>query len=189
MHFAKSYLGVFSVGYQVSEMIHLLFMTLSFSWNPYVYEEISKSISCSRNNLVKGYYIIAFILFLGLIFVSFFSGVILKILTTDSYYSAKQFVPWLASGTFFYGLSVFLIPILIKKDKQKEIGILSFVSMVLMIVLNNVFIKLFGVMGVAYAYLSTYLIFFGLIFWRSQKVFSLPWLKFVFNSKIVNSNC
>jgi lipid-A-disaccharide synthase-like uncharacterized protein len=46
-----------------------------------------------------------------------------------------------------------------------------------MIILNFLGIKLFGFMGIAYAFTMTFFILFLALFWQAQKVFPLPWLK------------
>ncbi len=60
--------------------------------------------------------------------------------------------PGLRWAFFFKGYMFFLMPILIKHDKQNYISVVSFLNMVIIIALNFGLIRLFGYMGVAYAY-------------------------------------
>jgi O-antigen/teichoic acid export membrane protein len=177
LYFTKEMLGVYSVAYQISYIIALLFTTISFSWNPYVYEQISNPEKLRLIRFSRLFYLISFALFSAVVFLSLFSGLILKIFTTAKYSKAIEFIPWLSIGMFFYGLFVFLLPILLKKEKQKEISMISLVNMLIMIGLNIVFIHYFGYIGVAYAFTATYFLMFVPIAILTQKVFPLPWLK------------
>jgi len=177
LYFEKELLGIYSVAYQISYFVHLLFLTISFSWSPYVYEQISKPEKLNLERFVKLFYGISFILFLGVVIISSFSGIILKIFTTAEYYGATEFISWLSIGVFFNGLYIFLLPILMKKEKQKEVSIISLINMILMIGLNILFIDLFGYIGVAYAFCAIYFLMFLPIMILTQKVFPLPWVK------------
>jgi O-antigen/teichoic acid export membrane protein len=177
LYFTKELLGVFSVAYQLSEFVHLLFMTISFTWNPFVYEQISNVNKLDRVKFTRIFYLISLLLSIGVAFLIIFSKFILKIFTTQKYFSAIEFIPWLAIGMFFYGLYIFLLPVLMKKEKQKQVSIISLINMLIMIGLNILFVDLFGYMGIAYAFALTYFLMFVPIAILSQKVFPLPWLK------------
>jgi len=177
LYFTKELLGIYSVAYQISYFIHLLFLTIGFSWNPFVYEQISKPEKLNLIRFTKIFYLISIIMFLGVVFITLFSGFILKIFTTDKYFSAIEFIPCLTLGVFFNGLYVFLLPILMKKEKQKEVSLISLINMIIMIGLNFLFIHLFGYIGVAYAFLVTYFLMFVPLAILSERVFPLPWVK------------
>jgi len=177
LYFTKELLGIYSVAYQIAYFIHLLFLTISFSWNPYIYEQISKPKILDKLKMTKVFYGISIILLGGVFFVSIFSEIILRIFTTTEYFNAKEFIPILSVGVFFNGLYVFLLPILMKKEKQKAVSIISLVNMLIMVSLNIVFIEIFGYIGIAYAFTATYLLMLIPIAFLSQKVFPLPWFK------------
>jgi len=179
LYFTKEVLGIYSVAFQISTFIHLLFLTIYFSWSPYVYEQLSHPEKLNLIQFTRLYYFITLLLLVGVIFLSVFSGFILKLFTTENYMGAKEFIPWLAVGTLFNGLYVFLMPILIKKEKQKTVSIISLINIVFMVVLNIVLINAFGSIGVAYAYTATFFLMFVMIVVLAQKTFPLPWLRAV----------
>ena len=176
-YFTKELLGLYSIGFQIAVMIKLFSDTINMSWSPYLYEQISGRVVINKLYLTRLLLTIIGLLIMGVIFINLFAGVILRVMTTQSYYGAREFVPWFTFGFMFYGIYVLFFPILIKYENQKYISVVSFINMFVMIVLNVWFIKLFGHIGIAYAFCCTYFLMFLAFFWKAQKVMPLPWLK------------
>ncbi|MCD4768610.1 MAG: polysaccharide biosynthesis C-terminal domain-containing protein, partial [Bacteroidales bacterium] len=177
LYFTKELLGIYSVGYQVSYSIHLLFTTLSLSWSPYLYEQLSNTKSVNRINIARIFYLLGGILSLGVAFIMVFSGMIIKLIVTSRYFGAIEFIPWFSLGIFFHGLYIFLLPILMKNEKQNQVSLVSFINMIIMIGLNIILIRIFGYIGISYAFAVTYFLMFIPIAIMTQIVFPLPWLK------------
>jgi len=176
-YYTKDLLGLYSIGFQIAVMIQLLVTTLSMSWGPFLFEQLSKENLINKLYLTRLIYALAGVLVAGVLFIDFTSGLILKIMTTPDYYGALEFIPWFTLGFLFYGIYVFIYPILIKHEKQRYISMITFLNMFIMIVFNILFVKIFGYIGVAYAYCLTYFLMFLAFFWKAQKVMPLPWLK------------
>jgi O-antigen/teichoic acid export membrane protein len=176
-YFSKDLLGLYSIGFQIAVMIYLLFATLNMSWSPYLFEQLSKEDKMDRLYITRLFYALFGVLFIGVVFLNLVSGLVLKIMTTPLFYGARQFVPWLSLGFFFQGMQVLLFPILIHGNKQKYISSVSFVNMIVMILMNIAFIKIFGHIGVAYAFCVTYFLIFLAFFWQAQRLLPLPWLR------------
>jgi O-antigen/teichoic acid export membrane protein len=176
-YFTKELLGVYSVGFQIAFAAKLLIATLGLSWSPFLYQQLSNTKDMNKLYVTRLLYCLIGVVFLGVVFINIFSGLILRMMTTPGFHGATEFIPWFTLGFFFHGIVVFLLPILIKHDKQKYISTVSFLNMVLIIGLNFGFIRLFGYIGVVYAYGLTYFLMFLAFAWKSQKVLPLPWLK------------
>ena len=175
-YFSKELLGVYSIGFQLAFSIKLLITALGLSWSPFMYQQLSDGIKMNRVYVTRMFLLLISILLAGVLFINIFAGFILKLLTTPAYFDAVVFVPWLTLGFFFHGLYVFQMPILIKNEKQNYISLVSFINMFIMIGLNIWFSHLFGYIGIAYAYFSTYFLMFVALAWKAQRVFPLPWL-------------
>ena len=184
LYFSKEILGIYSVGYQIAFSLSLLYTTISFSWNPYVYEELSKKKGINKMQLTRVFYMIVALVLLGVVVLSLFSDLLLKIFTTEDYFAAAEFIFILSIGFFFKGLYVFLLPILMKKEKQKAVSIISFINMCLMISFNILFINLYGYIGIAYAFSTTCFLLFLPIIILVQKVYPMPWIKSILTLKI-----
>ena len=176
-YYNKDLLGIYSVGFQISFAIKLLFIAISMSWSPFVYEQLSKQNMVKKIKLARNYYLLALILISGVAFIIIFSDIILKIISTPAYYDASKFIPWFAFGFFFIGMSIFIQPILILKEKHKYISMVSIANMILLIFSNILLIKLFGYIGIAMAFTISAFIQFFLYVFKAQIVFPLPWIK------------
>jgi O-antigen/teichoic acid export membrane protein len=175
LYFTKELLGVYAVGFQIAFAIKLLITALQMSWTPYLYEQLAKPEAINKVHLTRLLIALFGVVLLGVLFVNLFSGFILRVMTAPEYYAAGSFIPWLTLGFLFYGLYVFLSPLLIVHEKQRFISVVSFINMVIMIFLNIGFSKLFGPIGIAYAYCLTYFLLFLSFFIKSHQIMPLPW--------------
>lgn len=176
-YYTKELLGLYSIAFQIAVIIQLLVTTLNLSWSPFLFEQISGSTAINKIYITRLLWALIAIIITGVLFINITAGFMLKIMTTPAYYGAKEFVPWFTLGFLFYGIYVFLFPILIKHEKQNYISFVSFSNMFIMIGLNIWFSHLFGYIGIAYAYCLTYFLMFLALAWKAQRVFPLPWLK------------
>ncbi len=173
--YSKDLLGVYAVAFQISFSIKILFSTISLSWGPFLYKQMANK--TNKLMIARYYWILFAVLIAGFLFVNIFSDLILKILVTEAYFGAKEFIPYLSLGFLFNGFFVLFIPIMISNNKEKLLSTLSFIALILLLVFNVVFSKEFGYLGVTYAFVLTYLFLFVSIFYVSQKILSLPWYK------------
>lgn len=177
LYFTTELLSEYSIGYQIAFCMSLLFSTLLMSWNPFLYEQLAKGEAMDKMFITRLLYVLFGLLLLGVVFLFFTSGLILRIMTTPDFYSANNFVPWLSLGFLFKGMYHFVFPILIKHKQQGYINKVSLINMIIMIVLNILFAKVFGSIGIAYAFCGTYFILCLSLLYKAQKVLPLPWLK------------
>lgn len=178
-YYTKELLGVYAIGYQIAFVVKLLVLTLGLSWAPYLYEQISSNSGFDRVRMARYFYGLWALLLVGMLFVNVASGFVLQLMTTPEYFGAEEFIFPLSVGFVFYGMHVFLMPILIRNDQQNYVRNVSFINVLIMLVLNFWFIDLFGYIGVAWAFAVTYFAMFAMLFWRANKVLPLEWGKAV----------
>jgi len=176
-YFTKELLGIYSVGFQVAYVVMIILTTLNLSWSPFLYEQLSRKEKMNKTYVVRMLYLHIFIAILGAVGVNLVSGFVIKIMTTEAYQSAKDFIPFLTAGMLFNGASMLLMPILIYQNKQKYISIISIINLAVMFLFYNFSISIFDYMGVVYAYFLTYVFMFVLIFLKIVITIKLPWLK------------
>lgn len=176
-YFTKEILGLYSIAFQLATMVYILATTLNLSWSPFLFEQLSKLDKLNPVRITRMYYLLIGIVVTGALFISVFAGFLLKMMTSPEYYNAREFVPWFSIGFIFFAIYSFLMPILIKFEKQKFISFVSFTNMFVMIGLNFLFTDLFGYMGVVYAFCTTYFLMSIALVWKANKVFPLPWLR------------
>ncbi len=149
--------GIYSTLYTVSSISLLVWAAINASFIPYLYENIGKKENKIREvsiSLMGSYAIIAVIL-------AFFAPEIIKILATEEYYEAIYIMPPIAAGVFLTSVSNMYSNILIYYKSTKYIMYSSVVAAVMNVVLNYVFIKVFGYMAAAYSTLLSYIILAG----------------------------
>ncbi len=177
LYFSKELLGVYAVAFQLAYAVRLLNNALALSWSPYLFEQFAKMDGIHRLYLTRMFLALIGLMLLGVAFITLFSGKILMVITDLKYWDAKKFIPWLAAGFFFQGVYIFFMPFLVKFEKQRYISKVSFLNMVAMIALNFWFIRVFGYMGIAYAFAAIYFLMFLAFARKAQQVFPLPWLE------------
>jgi O-antigen/teichoic acid export membrane protein len=177
IYFTRELLGIFSVGFQISYVVMIIIITLNLSWTPFLFEQLSGKKEINKHHIIQMFYLHFVVVLGGFLFVNFASGLVLKIMTTEVYYEAEQFILWLTLGMLFNGLIIFIQPILIKYNRQKFLGVFSALNLIIMVLIHYVCVHFFAYMGIAYAYFLTYLIMFIVIFYKTEKTLSLPWLK------------
>lgn len=180
LYFTKDLLGIYSAAFQIAVSIKLLFATLAMSWSPHLYQQLANIQSINTLLLARKLILLSLFLLSGVLLVNLFSGSIITILTNSNYHGAKQFIPWFTGGFLFNGLTVFITPILIKFNKEKQLGLISLGSMALMLVANLVCIHIWGYIGIAMAFTFTSSLMFLSIAWIVQRTLPIPWAQ-VFN--------
>lgn len=166
-HYSQDLVGLYSLGFQLAFCVKLLVDTLVMSWSPFLYEQLSLGNKMDNRAVKRIMFALVGILLLGVFVVVVMAKPVLIIMTTPDYYGANQFVIWFVIGMFFYGIYCFVQPVLIKYNKQKFIGQISFLSMIIMFVLNLLLPKFCGYLGVAYAYCITYVFLGGILTTRA----------------------
>jgi len=167
--------GLYSVGGKITQIMNLLAMAVQMSWGPLIiskYEsETSKNKTETRRILSQGWRL--FIVISGTItlFLTIFGYEIIKILTPPVYYSAIIVIPFLAMSKILSqsvqmtssGISFF--------QKTKHFAWISPLVAIINIVLNIIFIPIFGLVAAAATTLIANLVKLLITYNLSQKYF------------------
>ncbi len=175
-YYGKELLGVYSVGYNIANAVLILAATLNLSLTPFLFEQLSVSTVVNRRYIVRMLYANILVVVLGAGLVWLAAGVILRLMTTPAYYPARQFVPALAAGLGFAGMTLFIKPVLIRFGQQGYVGLVAGANLALLLAASYAFSRWFGYMGIAYAFGLSTLLMLALLLARAQAVFRLPWL-------------
>lgn len=173
----KTEAGLYGVGLNMATIILFISVPFIYSWNPHLYERLSKnnkmnSISSIRNKM----FVFTLFIFSVCILVSFFSGFILRLMTTETFLRAAIFIPWLVFGFAFWAIRLMYMPFFIHHNRQKYIAIIDSVGAGLNIVLNYFAAKNWGGIGVAIAFLVSNCMTYLLTFFSVRTFTDLPML-------------
>lgn len=159
----SSQVGIYSAGYKIAESSIILFvyflMTVSF---PSLIDSYEKAGINEAVKLMKYYLSIYVIILIPVVFgISFLRREITSVLFHKSFYDSNAVLPWVLSGVFFMGMSMFFNKGFELKEKTRALFLLIGSSAVLNIVLNLVFVPFWGIVGAAVSTSLAYLV--GLI--------------------------
>ena len=151
----NSAVGIYSTLYTVSSLSLLVWQAVHSSFVPYIFRNIEKDNSGIKRvsaQLMTFYADVA-------ILMTFLAPEIVKILATREYYEAIYIMPPIAAGVFFTSFANLYSDIAVYYKKTKYVMYPAIIAAVSNLVLNYIFINLYGYMAAAYTTLFSYILF------------------------------
>jgi O-antigen/teichoic acid export membrane protein len=115
----------------------------------------------------------------GSIVFGLLSPLLLEYFISPDYGAASDFVFWVALGFAFNGIYKMFVNYLFYIKETKAIGVATFSTAILNLILNYFFIQRFGAIGAAYSTALCFLIQLVWIAILATKKYSMPWLNFI----------
>lgn len=168
-HFnGNAFLGVYSLAYTISSLVLLFYSGINSVYSPYSLKELSKGNFEGLNNTTKIIFYIMFIVSLIIIFII----PEIYLFFPDEYQSAVLITPYIILGNVFFIMSGFVTNIFLYFSKNTIILFTSLTSAIINLLLNLIFLRVFGWSFAAYSTLITYFIYFTLniVFYYKLKV-------------------
>lgn len=152
----NSEVGIYSTLYTVSSLSTMVWGAINSSFVPFLFQNIDdkgreKDIANVALKMLGAYAGVA-------ILVTYLAPEIVFILATPEYYEAKMIMPPIAAGIFFIALTQMYSNIVVNYRKTKYVMYPSILAAMTNIVLNFIFIKMFGYMAAAYTTLISYML-------------------------------
>ena len=168
--------GLYGIAYRFATMITLLTSGFQLAVTPVIYSHYKLSETPNQLEKLFRYFLLLSLMFF--IAVGVFSRDIVSLFTSAQYYSAAPLVPILMSAILLRNMYIFAPGLGIAKKTNVIAGI-SVASAITNIVLNFVFIPLFGIKGAAIATTIGAFLAFFLYMRASQALYYVPhnWLK------------
>lgn len=164
----KSYAGIYGTVYSLSMLSLIVWNAINSSLIPLTFEYLKSNNIKSINEIcIKVLKVFA----LATLLVTLFAPEILMFFTTEEYYSAVYLVPALSAGIYFTALYNIYGNFLLYKKKTKYIMYGTLISAILNIVLNYIFIGIFGYVAASYTTLLSFVILSILQCSLSKKIF------------------
>lgn len=151
----NSAVGIYSTLYTVSSLSLLVWQAVHSSFVPYIFRNIERDNSGIKRvsaQLMTFYAVVA-------ILMTFLAPEIVKILATKEYYEAIYIMPPIAAGVFFTSFANLYSDIAVYYKKTKYVMYPAIIAAVSNLVLNYIFINLYGYMAAAYTTLFSYILF------------------------------
>lgn len=147
--------ALYSVSYSVAVVVNLIKTSIVDALRPWLYINLKKKNTDNIKEVING--ILMLVTLLTLVFVAF-APEIIKIAAPVNYYEAIYCMPPVMISSFFTFLySVFSI-VEMYYEETKKIMVASIVAAVLNILLNAIFIRIFGYIAAAFTTLVCYIV-------------------------------
>ena len=150
--------GIYSVAHKIPSLITTVSSIFNNAWSISAISEYDSENNSRFYTNIFNFYFIIIILFGG--FVAIVAPIICKFLFASNYYSGWVYVPPLVCAAVFQAMAGFIASIFRAIKKTNVLFISTTIGAVINIILNYFFIKFFGVIGVAYTTMISFLIVF-----------------------------
>lgn len=159
--------GIYSFAYQIASAINVLISAINGSRVPWTYEQLKARVYDRLKKITS-----ALVLMMGAIvlFIALISPEIISILGTADYQVAVYVIPVVTIGVFYTFVYDLYASIEFYYGATKYVMYASVIGAVLNIILNAVFIPIFGFIAAAYTTLVCYLVFMIMHYSFSRKV-------------------
>ena len=150
----NSAVGIYGTLYTVSSLSLMVWQAIHSSFVPYLFQNIQATNSKVKKistTLVFLYSIVAVLL-------TYFAPEIVRILATEEYYEAIYIMPPIAGGVYLTCLTNLYSDVPVYFKQTKFVMLPAMLAAIVNVVLNYIFIKLYGYMAAAYTTLFSYII-------------------------------
>lgn len=175
-----SAVGVFSVGYQIGMILYVIQTAYNTAWVPYLYSNLSAITESKKRQIVIQSFAYAGILLFSVVAIYFLTPLIFKLFFSERYYAAQDVVIWVSIGYLFTGLYKIPVNLIFYEKRTSILGWLALLNVAVSLVLNYFLIRLFGMMGAAYATAVTFFVMFFLVAIVAQKIYPMPWFFYLY---------
>lgn len=159
--------GIYGVAYQFG-MVPLVFTTTFENiWIPWFTKKMEGNDKKSINNLCIPYIWSVCILCIGIMLVA---PEVLKFMTTKDYYSAAYYISPVVTAMFLMFLASISVDLEYYLKRTKGIAINTLIAAVINIILNYLFIPVYGGVAAAYTTVASYAISFLMHYFIAKKL-------------------
>jgi O-antigen/teichoic acid export membrane protein len=176
-------MGIFSFTQILISALSIVSESLLSAISPEIYKKLSKADntndSSEKANIINKTYQLILAAFLSLFLIYPIFYFFIKLFVNEKYHNSIVFLPFFLSA-FFFGICYNLTSIYIFHSKNvKFFGLLSLSVALSGVLLNVLFIKIFGTIGAAYTAVIISFIKFISTFIYSNRVYPMPWFNFI----------
>lgn len=167
--------GEYAVGWQVASIMLVLLSTFNQAWTPYLFENLAKADELRKQNIVFLSYRIALVFIVLFLLVNLVSPLIFSTLISPQYHDAQRFVVWITFGYLFLSFYTLVTDYIFYTKKTYLFSVLTTFNVVINLALNYVCVKIFGAIGVAYAFAMSSVIVMIAAWILANRVHPMPW--------------
>ena len=170
--------GLYGVGYTIGMALIILTTPIDQALEPVIYENLSQLNISNARRLVRISYCYIAIVVMGALALWMVAPLALRLFVDEKFYSAKDYVFWIALGYGFLGIRRLFSKFITFSKKTHYITATTLIAGATAIVTNYVFVSLNGAMGAAQAVFISYGVYCLSSWWVVAKLYPLPWFSF-----------
>jgi O-antigen/teichoic acid export membrane protein len=187
LFWSREVVGLYSFAYGIATLGHVVNTAIILTWFP-------ESARTHENNQISSGVILGrvwteLVLLLLLVWftVTSMGGDIIRLLADPKFHAGSAYIPWIAGGVFFYGLSILATTGLFISKNMKPVVFWWVAGASINILSNYILIQVWGALGAAIVNCFSFgFISFG-VMWRSSKLFKLHicWNRLIFSGVVI----
>ena len=159
-------IGLYTIGSQFGFLILLVVSGISSAWPPYYFKNYVNSNSDKISNYLIFFFQIAC---LAGFLISILSPIFFKILISERYYDGLKIIPFITSAYILRIPYLFFLVSVISVNKTKQVALTEISTALICIVLNIIFLPIFGFIAGAISIFISNLILCVLFYFLSLK--------------------
>ncbi|MFY4760051.1 oligosaccharide flippase family protein [Aliarcobacter butzleri] len=168
--------GLYTVGYSFGMIVMLFTDAFIKAWSPWFYKNLTNPSDGKKIKIVKYTYVFIICLFILAGLISGVAEFILPYFVDEKFYKANEFIFWVALGYAVRGVYQMFFPYLVHISRTSFLATSTVLAGLVNLVLNYIFINMYGAIGAAYATVVAFTVSALLVFWYQQKNYYMPWL-------------
>ena len=154
----KEAVGIYGTVYSISTLSLIVWTAINNAFVPYLFESLSSEKDDDIKNIGKASYIMIGIYAVVCLGLTMIAPEIVRLLTTDSYYEAIYIIPPVAAGIFLTCVYNLFANVILFHKKSTGVMVGTIIAAVTNVVLNAIFIPIFGYIAAAYTTLTAYVV-------------------------------
>lgn len=174
--------ALYSVAYTISQAVSILWMSMNNAWSPWAYDMMDKKAFNKLKENSKPYLIFFIVIVYLFILIT---PELLLIMGGNEYINAKYVMPPVMIGYIFQFVYSLYVNIEFYHKKQKNIAMGTMIACLVNIILNFIFIPMFGYIAAAYTTLIGYIVLYLLHYFFVIKLKCGDWYDNKFFVKIL----
>jgi O-antigen/teichoic acid export membrane protein len=168
-----SVVALFDVGSQIGKVVNMISLGVNSAYAPWFFDQVKNNTNSKKNIARLTQKMVVLYTVIGVV-VSWLAPEFIKIISKPAYHDTWKIVPiistaFVINGFYFTFSYVFFL------DKTKYLPILTFFGALFNIGLNYFLIQEYSYVGAAIASLLTKVFFSALVYYFSQKLYSIPY--------------
>lgn len=148
--------ALYSVAYNIGMLMQLFTDAINSSFTPWMYTSLRNKKYTEIKSVVN---MLLFLIAIFAIILMFFAPEVIAIFASDEYTEAIYVIPPVASSVYFIFAYVIFANIEFYYEEKRFVAIASLAAAILNIILNYIFIPIFGYYAAGYTTLLCYIIF------------------------------